>query len=230
MVEAGPAKKLGDDMNAEKVLVFPACRLEPFLSYFENGVATNPSLIESMLDLLLDPGALSFMERLEAEENPKFKQVIPYCILTRATPYPSYFAYKRTRKGGDSRLFEQWSMGVGGHINPCDAAPSDGYDGPFYAPYAAALRRELYEEVSLKIGPDLSREAPVVALIYDPSNAVGQVHFGVVHLVSVPGDTVLASSDPALEQGTWHSKADLIVAQSNFENWSKLVIPFLSAE
>ena len=47
----------------------------------------------------------------------RFKQVIPYLVLRDGE---RYFLMRRTRAGGDARLHDRWSIGVGGHLNPGD--------------------------------------------------------------------------------------------------------------
>lgn len=239
------------EKKVEQVLVFPAPRLEPYLGYFEkgSGIVTDPATIEDVLDSVLAPDAMRFMDRPAAEQDERFKQVIPYCVLTHreppfegfetpfdyainpAPPRPgkaSVYVYSRTKKGGEKRLYDRVSLGVGGHINPCDGLPTSGlagaYGSTFPLLYDAALRRELLEEVSLEVGPDLGMEAPVVALVYDPSDAVGRVHFGVVHQVAVKDWTKVVSTDPAMETGVWVDGKGLDAFGDRFENWSKLVL------
>ena len=55
--------------------------------------------------------------RAEMEVDPSFKQIIPYLVLRDGE---RYFLMRRTRPGGDARLHDRWSIGVGGHIEPGD--------------------------------------------------------------------------------------------------------------
>ena len=57
------------------------------------------------------------MRRGDAEEDPAHKQVIPYLVLRDGE---RWFLMRRTRAGGDARLHDRWSIGVGGHLNPGD--------------------------------------------------------------------------------------------------------------
>ena len=54
------------------------------------------------LPLLLDPQHTSWRPRATVEEDPSFKQLIPYCVLSWKAEdgRPRYFAY--TRGGGQS--------------------------------------------------------------------------------------------------------------------------------
>ena len=58
-----------------------------------------------------------FVERRHAETDSSLKQLIPYCVLLRGD---EIFLMRRKPKGGESRLFNLHSIGVGGHINPVD--------------------------------------------------------------------------------------------------------------
>lgn len=63
----------------------------------------------------LDRGA--FYARPAAEADATVKQIIPYLILRDAD---RIFLMKRTRAGGDARLHDHYTVGVGGHMNPGD--------------------------------------------------------------------------------------------------------------
>ncbi|HIE71625.1 MAG TPA: hypothetical protein EYP98_16440 [Planctomycetes bacterium] len=76
-----------------------------------------------------------FVDREQAEANPAWKQWIPYCMLrcgdwsTAAVPSTAednrgVLLVQRTKKGGETRLHESWSIGLGGHIEPIDVAPA----------------------------------------------------------------------------------------------------------
>jgi predicted NUDIX family phosphoesterase len=139
------------------------------------------------------------------------------------------FAYRRSKKGGENRLHDKWSVGVGGHINPCDVPKGPAYraDLAFPAVYEWGLRRELSEEMNLALGPDISRDAPAVALVYRPVDVVGAVHFGVVHIVDLAVDLdSVAPTDPALASGQWSGRQTLmgLADHGKFEDWSRLVV------
>src|SRR5206468_6177199 len=56
-----------------------------------------------------------FRPRGEVERDRAWKQVIPYLVLRDG---PRYFLMRRTKAGGDTRLFDLWTIGLGGHLNP----------------------------------------------------------------------------------------------------------------
>ncbi len=200
-------------MSKEQVLAFPSYLMDRFGQF--QGLMKEEVLAYFDRITMSGSGLLQYIDREAAEKDPSFKQIIPYVILRRGN---EVFAYQRTKKGGESRLYDKWSVGVGGHINPGDDLDliQDTYD--------AAFARELAEEVDLALYGNREDVAPVVALIYDPSDSVGRVHFGVVHVVSLTFDHVLNFKDPALANGRWEHIIDLKARKVEFENWSQLVL------
>ena len=80
-----------------------------------------------------------FVRRGDAEQDPGTKQVIPYLVLRDGE---RWFLMRRTRGGGDARLHDRWSIGVGGHLNPGDGDVAGG------------LRREWAEELVADFEPE----------------------------------------------------------------------------
>jgi predicted NUDIX family phosphoesterase len=198
----------------EKVLVFSAKLLDELGQF--SGSLKNANDVGKYLAKIFDPKNLSYMDREKAEKDPSFKQVIPYTVLTRGR---EVFVYQRTKKGNESRLHDLWSVGCGGHINPVDGKTDqkETYDNAFF--------RELYEEVGLKLfNQRRSIVAPTIGLLYDPSNEVGKVHFGIVHLVKVGFDQPLVFKDPALAEGRWKHIIDAKSEIGKYETWSQLVL------
>ena len=120
-----------------------------------------------------------FIPRAEAENDPTFKQIIPYVLLTHGG---RVLHYTRGKKAGEQRLVSRGSIGIGGHMN-------DGDEGLFAldeAAYLAGVRREVREELWV----ETEFEDRAVALLNDDSNAVGQVHLGVVHVFRLENASV----------------------------------------
>ena len=93
--------------------------------------------VEKYLPILLDPNQTLWMPREKAEEDPSFKQLIPYCLLAWSDPdgVTQYFSYTRGGGQGEARLRTKRSIGVGGQI-----AGADGERGG-YAAYEAGMLR-----------------------------------------------------------------------------------------
>jgi predicted NUDIX family phosphoesterase len=201
------------EVPTEQVLCFPRSILD-FVGDFPKSILLDQAECAAVMQELLTGGELEFVDREEAEVSPDWVQLIPYCVLFRGR---EVFHYRR--KGSEGRLNGQLSIGVGGHINPVDG--TNLRDGRFYE---RALRRELLEEV----GYDLPAVPPIHGLIYDATTAVGRVHMGVVHLVTLPRNHALQVTDPALQNGDFQHITELVntarFSPQHFENWSTLLL------
>jgi predicted NUDIX family phosphoesterase len=160
-----------------------------------------------------------FVQRSHAETNPNLKQVIPYTVVVRGG---DVFLMRRLSKGGESRLANKLSIGVGGHINPEDAAASVGADGTLsHSPIDNGSRREIAEEVHVSGRTHLAR----VGVLNDDSNSVGAVHVGLVQLMLVEGDVRVREVD--LLEGRFVSPEELVRLRdqgANFESWSNILV------
>ena len=90
-----------------------------------------------------------------------WKQIIPYLVLRDG---PRIFLMRRTRAGGDERLHDRYSIGVGGHVNPEDGDVVGG------------LRREWAEEIEADFEPEFRPSACSTTT----TTPVGAVHLGLV--------------------------------------------------
>jgi len=159
-----------------------------------------------------------FVERTRAELEPAWKQIIPYTALVRGH---EVFLVRRLKRGGEARLHDKLSIGIGGHVNPVDL-PDDGARNPI----AAATQRELEEELSIEGTWTLTP----LGILNDETNPVGAVHVGYVQVAHLTGDACVREVDQL--QGDWTSLEELArLAESgaNFESWSTLLLPHLFA-
>lgn len=175
---------------------------------------------DAYLPVLLDPRNTSYRPRAAVEEDPSFKQLIPYCVLSfrDADGTRRFFAYTRGGGQGDARLRAKRSVGIGGHISIIDGAHGDD------ASYEAGMRRELDEEVA--IGGSWS--ARVVGMINDDATPVGSVHLGIVHLLDLERPEV-ASREADLVEGGFSTLGDLLADRDRFESWSQIALDALAA-
>jgi predicted NUDIX family phosphoesterase len=149
-----------------------------------------------------------FMRRGDAEEDPSFKQVIPYLVLRDGE---RWFLMRRTRAGGDARLHDLWSIGVGGHLNPGDGDVDGG------------LRREWREEVAADFEPDF---APL-GLLNDDTTPVGRVHVGFVFTADAVGRPAAIRETDKLE-GSFASTERVAEVRDHLETWSRLAFDALT--
>jgi predicted NUDIX family phosphoesterase len=162
-----------------------------------------------------------FVERAYAERTPTLKQVIPYSIIVCAEPEIRVLLVRRLKTGGESRLHDKYSIGIGGHINPEDL------DGAAFAarnPIDAGTRREIAEELAVSGEYDIQR----LGLLNDDSNPVGAVHVGVVQVVRVRGSVEIRERNQLEGRLVPSEELSALLAQgANFETWSRLLIPTL---
>lgn len=159
---------------------------------------------------------LEFKPRDEMEVNPDYKQIIPYCVILSPK---GFFVYQRTKKGGESRLHDKWSLGIGGHINPVDQNDEDKtniYKG---------LLRELEEEVGLD-EEDFSFLSYLGA-IYNENTPVNAVHLGLVYLVFVDDPDLVKVSENSLANGKFVKFKELMEMSDKLEDWSKITVEAL---
>lgn len=198
-------------LSEEHVLVIPAERLE-ILGNF-SGFAPFSS---ASFDAILDPQHMQFRPRSQVEEEPSFKQLIPYCILQcGAGSERKLFQYTRGSGQGEKRLHAKRSIGIGGHISREDAAEED--------LYRCGMERELSEEMNIP-GPYTEQ---LLGFIYDDTTPVGRVHLGVVHLLTLSNDGARAREIEMIESG-FCPFAELASQREHFETWSQLCIDQLS--
>ncbi|MDB0056327.1 hypothetical protein OAF11_00230 [Akkermansiaceae bacterium] len=199
------------DYKGEQILVIPRSLFDELGSF--QGIETD---VARYLDAILDPKNNFFMDRCTAEEDPGFKQLIPYCLFKHGD---SYLHYVRGKSGGESRLHAQGSVGIGGHINPVDARE----DHLGMATYLAGVEREIEEELNI-IGGHTNK---VVGLLNDDSNPVGQVHLGVVHVFELETDQVTSNEDALAELGFYDAATLKGEMLDRLETWSKSCVEAL---
>ena len=192
----------------ERVLVVPTTLFHE-IGVFHGFTAQ----LEKYLPRLLDPKNLSYRPRAQVETDPRLKQLIPYVVLRHLD---RIFYYTRGKKATESRLQALRSIGVGGHISADDTTLFDG-------PYREAMFREVREEVHLET--DYTERC--VGLINDDSNAVGQVHLGIVHVFDLDEPKV-RRREQVLTRASFAPLAELRAQADEFETWSRFVLEALT--
>jgi predicted NUDIX family phosphoesterase len=150
-----------------------------------------------------------FQPRTAMEVDRSWKQVIPYLVLRDGE---RYFLMRRTRAGGDARLHDRWSIGVGGHLNPGDGD------------LAGGLRREWREELRADFEPEFR----IVGLLNDDSTDVGSVHIGAVYVADAGGLPVGIRETDKLS-GSFAEPAEVAAVVDSMETWSTLAFEAMEA-
>jgi predicted NUDIX family phosphoesterase len=187
----------------EEVLVVPRASIVPGGGWL--GVRRDG--LDEALDAVVREAF--FMRRGDAEEDPTHKQVIPYLVLRDGE---RWFLMRRTKAGGDARLHDLWSIGVGGHLNPGDGDVEGG------------LRREWAEEVVAAFEPAFEP----VGLLNDDTTPVGAVHVGIVFVADAAGRPVEIRETDKLS-GSFATTDEVAAVRDAMETWSRLVFDALAA-
>jgi predicted NUDIX family phosphoesterase len=186
----------------EEVLVVPRTSIVPG----DGWLGVRRDGLDAALDAVRRDGF--FLRRGDAEEDPTHKQVIPYLVLRDGE---RWFLMRRTKAGGDARLHDLWSIGVGGHLNPGDGDVEGG------------LRREWREEVVAAFEPAFEP----VGLLNDDTTPVGAVHIGIVVLADAAGRLVEIRETDKLS-GSFVTTDEVAAVRDSMETWSRLVFDALT--
>ena len=203
-------------VKTEHVLVVPTSLFHQ-LGHFQGFCADT----EKYLGPLLQSDQVSYQPREAMEEDPSFKQLIPYVIFQYVDPAGEthVFQYTRGKGQGESRLHAKMSIGIGGHISSDDAAKSSN------DAYAEGMQRELAEEVRI----DTAYDERCVGLINDDETEVGKVHLGVVHLFTVAEPMIEPNEDEILDTG-FRPVSELRKQLDRMETWSSIAFDALFSE
>lgn len=171
---------------------------------------------DKYLETLLDAANTQYLPRGDMEEDPSFKQLIPYCIFkfVDESGTTHVFQYTRGKGGGETRLRAKKSVGIGGHISTLDAHDE--------SPYELGMQRELEEEIV--IGTEFTQT--LVGLINDDENEVGKVHLGIVHLFEVQKPQISANEAEISDAG-FLPVAELMADLDSYETWSRICLESL---
>jgi predicted NUDIX family phosphoesterase len=168
--------------------------------------------VEKYLPVVTSTSHLTYLNRSAAENDKRYKQLIPYVLLVCND---KILRYRRGKGGGEARLHGFYSVGIGGHISEEDHQLFSN------DPYREGMRRELMEEVAI----DGARET-AVAVINDDSTEVGCVHFGVVHVMQVPDESV-AGRRSGIVGPEFVPIAEAVKDLSDYESWSRFCLEHL---
>jgi predicted NUDIX family phosphoesterase len=194
---------MSGDRAAERVLVVPRALAVP---QPWRGVLTDRARLLATLALIAAHGR--FEPRPAMEDDPAFKQVIPYLVLRDGA---RWFLMRRTKAGGDVRLHDRWSIGIGGHLNPGDRDLPGG------------LRREWAEELVADFVPAFRP----VGLLNDDETPVGAVHIGVVYVADAAGRSVAIRETDKLS-GSFATTPQVAAVRDRMESWSELAFDALA--
>ncbi len=172
---------------------------------------------EKYLNLLLSRGNNFFFPRAQAENDPAYKQIIPYVLLAFQD---RVLYYVRGKKAGEQRLAAKGSIGIGGHLS--EEKDKFLWHTTDEAAYRAGVEREVNEEIKI----DTPFQDRIVALLNDDTTEVGQVHLGIVHIFHLEEQKV-EKREAMITNLTFLTKAELMARRESLENWSQICVDSL---
>lgn len=187
----------------ESVLVVKTEKLKKYIQGLNGMIETDR---EALVDTIINEH--EFLPRPEAEEDPAYKQIIPYVVLRQGD---KIFTTRRLNKGGEARLHGKVSIGIGGHINPVDETSKEKV-------LMRGLERELDEEVSI----EKRGELVPVGVINNDTNDVGSVHLGLCFTMEVQGEVKVKETEKL--EGLWLTVPELMGYWDNMEEWTQIAI------
>lgn len=165
------------------------------------------------------------VRRGDAETDASLKQMIPYVVVRRGS---DIFMYKRLSKGGEERLHDQLSIGVGGHMNRINDVRDWGSN------LMLNMYRELHEELDIEYNvdnpKDYDSDFKVVGLINDDYD-VGLYHIGILIILDLPDVAKVTVRETDVLEGEWVTPFELRTEHlHNLETWSQIAVSNLLAE
>ena len=194
---------------SENVMVIPV----QYLSDFLNTVEIHQKLffsVDKISSTLNDPSKVQFLSRNSVENDINYIQIIPYVLLHHEN---RLLSYRRGKLLSEERLYNFYSLGVGGHITQID-------QNLFSETYIEGMLREVNEEVSINTEYSVS---PVIAVIYDDTNYVGKLHLGLIFIFNLGSEDVQAK-EKSINEIRFIDIENLKNDMKSYESWSKICI------
>ena len=196
----------------ELVFAIPTNELWKLITYKEQGFIKADS---EVLARIIQKGL--FRKRVELEEDPSFKQIIPYAIISNNG---SFFLFRRTSKQQEKRLHNKLTLGVGGHMNPANSNES----GEQYL--LGELKRELFEEV--KFVNDCTIDSiQFIGYINDDTIPVGRHHIGLLYSIHISNKDIFINESEKMT-AEWVDKTHLEKYYEEMETWSRIAFEYFS--
>ena len=170
---------------------------------------------QKYLAALLSRGNNFFMPRAQAENDPSYKQIIPYALIVHGD---TVLHYVRGKKAGEQRLVAKGSIGIGGHMNDTDESLF-AWDE---AAYRAGVEREVKEEINI----ETTFDDRIVALLNDDTTEVGRVHLGIVHVFRL-AEPKVQKREAMITNLAFLTREELVARRDALETWSQLCVDSL---
>lgn len=194
----------------ELVFAIPTNKLWKLLSYKEIGLIKGN---RDILNRIVQNGL--FKKRSELEEDPSFKQIIPYAIISNKE---SFYLFRRKSGQREKRLHNKLHLGVGGHMNP-------GRSNEANEQYLInELKRELFEEVRL-LNTCLIEDIEFIGFINDDTISVSRVHIGLLYNIHLSNRDIAINERDKMT-ADWIDRTDLVEYYEEMETWTKIAFDY----
>lgn len=191
-------------MKLENILVVKTSALFPAGTFQGLSTAATKTILEIITS------HKEFKLRPAMEEDPTYKQIIPYLIFKHAD---RYFLMQRKSTSSEQRLKNKYSLGIGGHMRQEDMAQN--------ATIFDWAKREFEEEIDYTGNLTIS----TLGILNDDSNPVGQVHLGLVLLLEGDTDHIKVRSE--LKSGQLVTAIECLDFYQDLESWSQIIFDTL---
>jgi predicted NUDIX family phosphoesterase len=178
----------------------------------------NPTVAPVGIDVDDGSNAALFMPRAAAETDPRFKQLVGYCMVCVGD---KILTYRRPAKNTEQRLAGLRSLGFGGHTEPEDL--SGGSDSALFV-VCNALKRELREELAIE-NPKLEH----LGLLNHDDTPVGSVHLGVVYTVQLSAGSASYAPSDEIDGLELLTVEEAYKHLDEFEVWSQFLLRYLNS-
>lgn len=183
-------------------------------------------------------------DRATCESNVQLQQLLPYLVARRHIAVgernvEQFFMYRRGDKGGEAKLHDKLSIGLGGHVDVgpefSDVTQQFRTSAALYRVLQSEAAREFKEECGVDIKPD---DFDFTHFIIDPLRDTNEIPVAAVHLglLSVTDVDSVVSKQMVGEESivcdpTWVTLAQLMApgTYERLETWSRLVVDVLYA-
>lgn len=182
--------------------------------------------ITSFIPIIKEKGV--WIERAKAETDETYLQIIPYLAIKKDN---TFFTYERLNKGNEDRLHGKLSIGIGGHIDFLEINKNINHAKQVLEGATRELREETIitmdqKEIDYDEYAIILDSALFGCLIYDPSNAVGRVHLGVLMFIDLTGSD-LEVSIRETEKMVGSFVECLEIDKTRLEGWSVIALEAL---
>ena len=168
-----------------------------------------------------------WMPREQAEKDSSYKQPIPYVTIIADNKVALFQRFK----GGEDRLAGKYTIGIGGHVERCDAL----FDGHIKKIIFTAFQREVAEEIIIDksfhqkmIYLCFNEEMPYIELYKQEENNTGgvnNVHIGLSYSIKLKKPVEIKPKGDELKFVGWYTIEELLEEdiKSKLEDWSIFV-------